>query len=87
MPLYLRRRLHQPSMQVKIAMRALAKDFQLRRSMSSHSKLAKKLLVIALSSASPTLSIDGRTPICLQRLPKWTREHWVNSSRARYMGA
>jgi hypothetical protein len=32
-------------------------------------KRAKKLSHIALSYASPTLPIDGRTPACLQRRP------------------
>ena len=49
MPLCLRRGLYQPSIQVKMFMRASAKDFQLRLSMSSHSRLAKKLSAIALS--------------------------------------
>ena len=46
--LCLRRGLYQPSIQVKMAMRAWAKDFQLRRSMSSHSKPVKKLSAMAL---------------------------------------
>ena len=70
MPLCLQRGLYQASIQVKMSMRASAKDFQLRLSMSSHSRLAKKLSAMALSYASPTLPIDGRTPISLQRLPK-----------------
>ena len=49
MPLCLRRGLYQPSIHVKMAMRASAKDFQLRLSMSSHSRLAKKLSAMALS--------------------------------------
>src|SRR5271157_4856688 len=40
------------------------------RSMSSHSKVAKKDSHIALSYASPTLPTDGCTPASRHRLPK-----------------
>ena len=49
MPLCLQRGLYQASIQVKMSMRASAKDFQLRLSMSSHNRLAKKLSVMAFS--------------------------------------
>ena len=44
-----RRGLYQPSIQVNNAMRASAWLWKLRRSISSHSRLAKKLSAIALS--------------------------------------
>jgi hypothetical protein len=62
--------LYQVSIHVKMAMRALVNVFHLRRSISSHSRLAKKLSAMALSYVSPTAPIDGRTPISFQRLPK-----------------
>ena len=46
------------------------------RSSSSHSSVAKKLSHIALSYASPTLPIDGRTPISRQRCPKVIAVYW-----------
>ena len=60
-----------------MATRASAKDFQLRLSMSSHSWLAKKLSAMTLAHALPTLPIDGRAPISLQRLPKSTPVVWL----------
>ena len=83
MPLCRRRGLYQPSIHVKIAMRASANVFQLRLSISSHSRLAKKLSAIALSYASPTLPIDGRTPISLQRLPNSKLEYCPESTGRR----
>jgi len=62
-------------------MRACAKDFQIRRSMSSHSRLAKKLSAMALSQASPTLPIEGRTPICAERRPNSTLVYWLPWSK------
>ena len=50
--------------------RASANDFQVRRSMGSHSRLAKKLSAMALSCAPPTRPIDGRTPMSLAALPE-----------------
>lgn len=49
---------------------ASALDWKLRRSRSSHSSVAKKLSAMALSYASPTHPIDGRTPISSHRWPK-----------------
>ena len=46
-------------------------------SSNSHSKLAKKLSAIALSYASPTLPMDGRTPSTLQRFPKAKLVYWL----------
>jgi hypothetical protein len=57
-----RRGLYQVSIQVNVAKRSSVFVFQLRRAISSHSKLAKKLSVIALSYVSPTVPMDGRTP-------------------------
>jgi hypothetical protein len=55
-----------------MAKRASAFVFHERLSMSSHSKVAKKLSAIALSYASPTVPIDGLTPISSHRLPNAT---------------
>jgi hypothetical protein len=59
-------------MKVKTAMRASALVRNFRRSRSSHSSVAKKLSHIALSYASPSDSIDGRTLASLHLRPKAT---------------
>jgi len=43
--------------------------YQDRRAISSASKLTKKLYCMALSEVSPTLPMDGCTPISLHQLP------------------
>ena len=50
-------------------MRASAWLRKLRRSSNSHSRVAKKLSQSALSYASPTEPVDGRTPASLHRAP------------------
>ena len=59
-----------PSMKANTARRASACVLKRHRSSSSHSSVAKKLSAIALSQASPTEPIEGRTPASRQRLPK-----------------
>jgi hypothetical protein len=59
-------------MNSKQAMRASALVRNFRRSSNSHSSVAKKLSHMALSYASPTEPIDGRTPASLQRSPNAT---------------
>ena len=51
-------------------MRASAWVRNERRSMSSHSSVAKKLSAMALSKQSPADPVDGTTPISRHRLPK-----------------
>ena len=68
---------HQPSIKLKQAILASILDVNLRRSSSSHSSVAKKLSHIALSYASPTDPIDGRTPASLQRLPNANDVYWL----------
>lgn len=50
-----------------------------RRSISSHSSVAKKRSAIALSYALPTVPLLGRTPISAQRLPSPTLVYWLPS--------
>ena len=64
--------LYQPSMNSKMAIRASALVWSFLRSSNSHSSVAKKLSHIALSYASPTDPMDGRTPASLHRNPKAT---------------
>jgi hypothetical protein len=64
-------------MKLKHAMRASTWEAKLRRSSNSHSSVAKKLSHIALSYASPTEPIDGRTPASLQRLPNASDVYWL----------
>ena len=56
-------------MKSKTALRASACVLNRRRASSSHSRVAKKLSHMALSYASPTEPIDGRTPASRQRWP------------------
>src|ERR671921_2641401 len=58
-------------------MRASPWEVKRRRSSNSHSKVAKKLSHRALSYASPTEPIEGRTPASLQRLPKASEVYWL----------
>src|SRR5919112_2370409 len=64
-------------MKLKQAMRASIWEAKRRRSSNSHSKVAKKLSHRALSYASPTEPIEGRTPASLQRLPKASEVYWL----------
>src|SRR3954469_18064962 len=64
-------------MKLKQAMRASIWEAKRRRSSSSHSRVAKKLSHRALSYASPTEPIEGRTPASLQRLPKASEVYWL----------
>jgi hypothetical protein len=50
-------------------LRASACVLNRHRSSSSHSRVAKKLSHMALSYASPTEPIEGRTPASRQRRP------------------
>ena len=50
-------------MNSKTALRASAGVWNERRSMSSHSRVAKKLSAIALSKQSPAEPVEGMTPI------------------------
>src|SRR5690606_27847300 len=82
-PEWRRRVLYQPSMNSKTAMRASAVVLSRRRSKSWHSSVAKKLSHMALSSASPTVPVEGRTPASRHRRPKDTDVYWANSSGRR----
>src|SRR4051812_17435008 len=64
-------------MKLKQAMRASTCEAKRRRSSSSHSRVAKKLSHRALSYASPTEPIEGRTPASLQRLPNASEVYWL----------
>src|SRR3954447_4154028 len=64
-------------MKLKQGMRASTCEAKRRRSSSSHSRVAKKLSHRALSYASPTEPIEGRTPASLQRLPKASEVYWL----------
>jgi hypothetical protein len=70
-------------MNSKTARRASACVLNRQRSSSSHSRVAKKLSHIALSYASPTEPIEGRTPASRQRRPNSIDVYWVNSSGRR----
>src|SRR6267143_3189198 len=75
--------LYQPSMKLKQAIFASACEAKRWRSSNSHSRVAKKLSHIALSSASPTDPIDGRTPASLQRLPNASEVYCLSSTGRR----
>src|SRR6267154_2220488 len=70
-------------MKRKTAIRASACEANRRRAGSSHSSVAKKLSHMALSYASPTDPIDGRTPASLQRLPNASDVYWAESTGRR----
>src|SRR4051794_30880185 len=57
-------------MKLKRAIRASTCEAKRHLSSRSHSRVAKKLSHRALSQASPTEPLEGRTPASLQRLPK-----------------
>jgi hypothetical protein len=59
-------------------MRASAWERRLRRSSSSHSSVAKKASAMALSYASPTEPVEGRTPASLHLKPKATAVYWLS---------
>ena len=67
----------QHSMNSKTAMRASAWDSNVRRSMSSHSSVAKKLSAMALSKQSPADPVDVTTLISRHRLPNASEVYWV----------
>src|SRR6516164_6603481 len=54
-----------------------------QRSSSSHSRVAKKLSHIALSYASPTEPIEGRTPASRQRWPNAIEVYCLGSNARR----
>jgi hypothetical protein len=66
-------------MNAKTALRASAGVWNRQRARSSHSSVAKKLSHMALSYASPTEPIDGRTPASRQRRPNSIEVYWVDS--------
>ncbi len=59
------------------ATRASAWERKRRRSSSSHSWVAKNASAMALSYASPTRPVDGRTPALRHRIPKATEVYWL----------
>jgi hypothetical protein len=56
-------------MKANTVRRASAGVLKRHRASNSHSRVAKKLSHMALSYASPTEPIEGRTPASRQRLP------------------
>src|SRR3954466_7416379 len=54
-----------------------------QRSSSSHSRVAKKLSHMALSYASPTEPIEGRTPASRQRRPNSNEVYCLSSTGRR----
>ena len=70
-------------MKSKTARRAWTWVAKRCRSSSSHSRVAKKLSQRALSEASPTEPMDGRTPAASQRRPKAQDVYGVNSTGRR----
>ena len=64
-------------MKLKQAILASAWEAKRRRSSNSHSSVAKKLSHMALSYASPTEPMDGRTPASRQRLPNARDVYWL----------
>src|SRR5438876_1296328 len=69
-------------MKSKTARRASACVRKCCRSSNSHSRVAKKLSHSALSYASPTEPMDGRTPASRHRLPKATEVYWGEFKRS-----
>ena len=70
-------------MNSKTVRRASACVLNRHRSSSSHSRVAKKLSHIALSYASPTEPIDGRTLASRQRRPNSIEVYWPDSNGRR----
>ncbi len=58
-------------------MRAWSRVRQCRRSISSHSKVAKKLSMSAWSKQSPTDPIDWRIPSARSRFPNARLVNWL----------
>jgi IS30 family transposase len=67
----------------KTAFRASACVLNRQRASISHSSVAKKLSHMALSYASPTEPIEGRTPALRQRWPNAIEVYWADSSGRR----
>jgi hypothetical protein len=70
-------------MNANVALRASACVLNRQRASSSHSSLAKKLSHMALSYASPTEPIEGRTPASRQRWPNSIDVYWPDSNGRR----
>ena len=70
-------------MKRKTSRRASLTVAKLRRLISSHSSVAKKLSHIALSKASPTEPIDCAMPASRQRFPKASDVYCLGSSGRR----
>src|ERR1700693_2724766 len=70
-------------MNSKTARRASACVLNRHRSSISHSRVAKKLSHMALSYASPTEPIEGRTPASRQRRPNSIEAYCLHSSGPR----
>jgi AraC-like DNA-binding protein len=70
-------------MNANTACRASAWVGNRRRGRSSHSSVAKKLSHMALSYASPTEPIEGRTPASRQRRPNSIDVYWLDSNGRR----
>jgi hypothetical protein len=70
-------------MKANVALRASACVLNRQRARSSHSSVAKKLSHMALSYASPTEPIEGRTPASRQRWPNSIELYWLDSNGRR----
>src|SRR5215472_5591424 len=70
-------------MKANVALRASACVWNRQRARSSHSSVAKKLSHMALSYASPTEPIEGRTPASRQRWPNSIEVYWADSTDRR----
>jgi hypothetical protein len=70
-------------MKANVALRASACVLNRQRASNSHSSVAKKLSHMALSYASPTEPIEGRTPASRQRWPNSIELYWADSSGRR----
>src|SRR5437764_779764 len=67
-------------MKANVALRASACVLNRQRASNSHSSVAKKLSHMALSYASPTEPIEGRTPASRQRWPNSIELYWLDSN-------
>ena len=70
-------------MKANVALRASACVLNRQRASNSHSSVAKKLSHMALSYASPTEPIEGRTPASRQRWPNSIELYWLDSNGRR----
>src|SRR5260370_6953273 len=70
-------------MEGKRGMRAGGWEAKRRHASNSHSSVAKKLSHMALSYASPTDPIDGRTPASRQRPPNANEVYCLSSTGRR----